>query len=258
MVSASQYDPEADLDNSPDSVFCVHGGGFVVKWSEVPQHMHLPWAWQPPEQAQNAASAPIRRGGATYSGSREEEKALEAIFRRTYGDVKPRAFTPQAELRRGEVSQIAQTAEPGDTFLLVDGYNIIFAWEELNKLAREDLDAARNQLIHILSNYQGMRHCKVILIFDAYRVKGGVGSVEQVNNIFVVYTKQAETADTYIERTTYELGKHYRVRVATSDGMEQTIILGHESQRISARAFEEEVKQMQAELEARIRQNNER
>lgn len=258
VVSDIQYDPEADLDNSPDSVFCVHGGGFVVKWSEVPQHMHLPWAWQPPKEESAPASAPIRRGGATYSGSREEEKALEAIFRRTYGDVKPRAFTPQAELRRGEISHITQTAEPGDTFLLVDGYNIIFAWEELSKLAREDLDAARNQLIHILSNYQGMRHCKVILIFDAYRVKGGQGSVEKVNNIFVVYTKQAETADTYIERTTYELGKHYRVRVATSDGMEQTIILGHESQRISARAFEEEVKQMQVELEARIRQNNER
>lgn len=258
VVSAAQYNPEADLDNSPDSVFCAHGGGFVVKWDEVPQHMHLPWAWQPPKPEEAPATAPIRRGGATYTGSREEEKALEAIFRRTYGDVKPRAFTPQAELRRAEVSSITETAQPGDTFLLVDGYNIIFAWEELSKLAREDLDAARNQLIHILSNYQGMRHCKVILIFDAYRVKGGVGSVEKVNNIFVVYTKQAETADTYIERTTYELGKHYRVRVATSDGMEQTIILGHESQRISARAFEEEVKQMQAELEARIRQNNER
>ena len=258
VVSAAQYNPEADLDNSPDSVFCAHGGGFVVKWDEVPQHMHLPWAWQPPKPEESPAAAPIRRGGATYSGSREEEKALEAIFRRTYGDVKPRAFTPQAELRRAEVSSITETAQPGDTFLLVDGYNIIFAWEELSKLAREDLDAARNQLIHILSNYQGIRHCKVILIFDAYRVKGGVGSVEKVNNIFVVYTKQAETADTYIERTTYELGKHYRVRVATSDGMEQTIILGHESQRISARAFEEEVKQMQAELEARIRQNNER
>ena len=258
VVSDAHYDPEVDLDNSPDSVFCAHGGGFVVKWNDVPQHMHLPWAWQPPKTGTEPESAPIRRGGATYSGSREEEKALEAIFRRTYGDVKTKAFTPQAELRRTEVSQIARTAEPGDTFLLVDGYNIIFAWEELSKLAREDLDAARNQLIHILSNYQGMRHCKVILIFDAYRVKGGAGSVEQVNNIFVVYTKQAETADTYIERTTYELGKHYRVRVATSDGMEQTIILGHESQRISARAFEEEVKQMQAELEARIRQNNER
>ena len=258
VVSVTQYNPEADLDNSPDSVFCAHGGGFVVKWDEVPQHMHLPWAWQPPKPEESPAAAPIRRGGATYSGSREEEKALEAIFRRTYGDVKPRAFTPQTELRRAEVSSITETAQPGDTFLLVDGYNIIFAWEELNKLAREDLDAARNQLIHILSNYQGMRHCKVILIFDAYRVKGGVGSVEKVNNIFVVYTKQAETADTYIERTTYELGKHYRVRVATSDGMEQTIILGHESQRISARAFEEEVKQMQVELETRIRQNNER
>ena len=142
--------------------------------------------------------------------------------------------------------------------LVVDGYNIIFAWDELNKLAKVDLDAARNQLIHILSNYQGVRRCKVILVFDAYKVKGNPGRAEKVNNIFVVYTKQAETADTYIERTTYELGRHYRVRVATSDGMEQTIILGHESQRISARAFEEEVKQAQQELEERIRQHNAR
>jgi predicted RNA-binding protein with PIN domain len=153
---------------------------------------------------------------------------------------------------------LLQHFEVGESFLLVDGYNIIFAWDELKTLAREDLDAARNRLIHILCNYQGARHCHVILVFDAYRVKGGAGSVEQVNNIFVVYTKQAETADTYIERTTYTLGKHSRVRVATSDGMEQTIILGHASERISARAFLEEVNQVQAEIEARIRDNNAR
>ncbi len=258
VVAQIGYQPEADLDNSPDSVFCAHGGGFVVKWDQVPEHMHLPWSWQPPKEEAGAAAPPIRRGGATYSGSRAEEKALEAIFRRTYGDVKPRAFLPQAELRRRNEQLFTAQTEIGDTFLLVDGYNIIFAWDELSKLAREDLDAARTQLIHILSNYQGVRRCKVILIFDAYRVKGGTGSVERVNNIFVVYTKQAETADTYIERTSYQLSRHYRVRVATSDAMEQTIILGHSSQRISARAFEEEVKLAQRELEERIRANNER
>ncbi|MDY2618566.1 MAG: translation factor GTPase family protein [Oscillospiraceae bacterium] len=256
VIAAADYRPEADLENSPDSVFCAHGGGFTVKWSEVPEYMHLPWAYQTKTE-EEAPTAPIRRGGASYSGSREEEKALEAIFRRTYGDQKPSAFTPQSEVRRQDAPKLLN-AEIGDTFLLVDGYNIIFAWDELNKLAKVDLDAARNQLIHILSNYQGVRRCKVILVFDAYKVKGNPGRAEKVNNIFVVYTKQAETADTYIERTTYELGRHYRVRVATSDGMEQTIILGHESQRISARAFEEEVKQAQKELEERIRQHNAR
>lgn len=256
VIAAADYRPEADLENTPDSVFCAHGGGFTVKWSDVPEYMHLPWAYQTKTE-EEAPAAPIRRGGASYSGSREEEKALEAIFRRTYGDQKPSAFTPQSEVRRQDAPKLLN-AEIGDTFLLVDGYNIIFAWDELNKLAKVDLDAARNQLIHILSNYQGVRRCKVILVFDAYKVKGNPGRAEKVNNIFVVYTKQAETADTYIERTTYELGRHYRVRVATSDGMEQTIILGHESQRISARAFEEEVKQAQKELEERIRQHNAR
>ena len=256
VIAAADYRPEADLENTPDSVFCAHGGGFTVKWNEVPEHMHLPWSYQA-KTVEEVPAAPIRRGGASYSGSREEEKALEAIFRRTYGDQKPSAFTPQSEVRRQDAPKLLN-AEIGDTFLLVDGYNIIFAWDELNKLAKVDLDAARNQLIHILSNYQGVRRCKVILVFDAYKVKGNPGRAEKVNNIFVVYTKQAETADTYIERTTYELGRHYRVRVATSDGMEQTIILGHESQRISARAFEEEVKQAQQELEERIRQHNAR
>ena len=257
VVRQSGYDPEGDLENSPDSVFCAHGGGFNVKWSEVPEHMHLPWAYvvrpREPDKPQ-----PIRRGGATYSGSREEEKALEVIFTRTYGPVKSRAFTPQSEVRLREGTSALDFVEPADQYLLVDGYNIIFAWDELKKLAREDLDAARNQLIHILCNYQGIKGCGVILVFDAYRVKGGAGSVEKVNNIFVVYTKQAETADAYIERTSYELGRHRRVRVATSDGLEQTIILGHDATRVSAQAFWEEVKEVQAELDRRIRANNQR
>ena len=257
VVAASGYDPEGDLENSPDSVFCAHGGGFTVKWSQVPEHMHLPWAYVVrPKAPENPQS--IRRGGATYSGSREEEKALEAIFTRTYGPIKSRAFLPQSEVRLREGTSALDFVEPADQYLLVDGYNIIFAWDELKKLAREDLDAARNQLIHILCNYQGVKGCGVILVFDAYRVKGGPGSVEKVNNIFVVYTKQAETADAYIERTSYELGHRRRVRVATSDALEQTIILGHDATRVSARAFLDEVREVQAELERRIREHNQR
>ena len=258
VVAAANYQPESDLDNSPDSIFCVHGSGFNVKWNEVPEHMHLPWSWHPEGKGEAPAATTIRRGSATYSGSKAEEKALEAIFARTYGPVKARAFTPQSEIRAREGTSVLDFIEPADHYLLVDGYNIIFAWDELKQLAREDLDAARNQLIHILCNYQGIKGCGVILVFDAYRVKGGTGSVEKVNNIFVVYTKQAETADSYIERTTYELGRKRRVRVATSDSLEQTIILGHDSTRVSARAFWEEVNEVQAEIRRRIEQNNQR
>ena len=257
LVEAANYNPTADLENSPDSVFCVHGGGFNLKWDEVPEHMHLPWAWQPPKE-EEAAPATIRRGGASYSGTQAEDKALQAIFERTYGAVKRRDFTPQRELKHGDMQSVAEVAEPFRDFLLVDGYNIIFAWDDLKALAKEDLDAARNQLIHILCNYQGCRSCSVILVFDAYRMKGNPGRTEQVNNIFVVYTKQAETADSYIERASYELGKNYRVRVATSDGLEQSVILGHNAQRISARQFQDEVHLAEAELAERIRQNNER
>jgi ribosomal protection tetracycline resistance protein len=257
LVEAANYNPTADLENSPDSVFCIHGGGFNVKWDEVPEHMHLPWAWQPPKE-EEAAPATIRRGSASYSGTQAEDKALQAIFERTYGAVKRRDFTPQRELKHGDMQSVAEVAEPFRDFLLVDGYNIIFAWDDLKALAKEDLDAARNQLIHILCNYQGCRSCSVILVFDAYRMKGNPGRTEQVNNIFVVYTKQAETADSYIERASYELGINYRVRVATSDGLEQSVILGHNAQRISARQFQDEVRLAEAELAERIRRNNER
>ncbi len=258
LVEAVNYNPTADLENSPDSVFCVHGGGFNVKWDEVPGHMQLPWAWQPPKEEGDAPPATIRRGGASYSGTPTEDKALQTIFERTYGAVKRRDFTPQRELKHGDMQSVAEVAEPFRDFLLVDGYNIIFAWDDMKALAKEDLDAARTQLIHILCNYQGCRSCSVILVFDAYRVKGNSGRTEQVNNIFVVYTMQAETADSYIERASYELGKNYRVRVATSDGLEQSVILGHNAQRISARQFQDEVRLAEAELAERIRRNNER
>ncbi|MBQ7083446.1 MAG: NYN domain-containing protein, partial [Oscillospiraceae bacterium] len=129
----------------------------------------------------------------------------------------------------------------GPDYLLVDGYNIIFAWEDLSEMAKENIDAARNQLINILCNYQGFARCELILVFDAYKVKGNPGTVEKVHNIHVVYTQEAETADMYIEKVTHQLMKKHRVRVATSDALEQMIILGHGALRISAAAFKAEV-----------------
>ncbi len=138
----------------------------------------------------------------------------------------------------------------------MDGYNIIFAWEELKRIAQQDVAAARSTLADILSNYQGFRNCVVILVFDAYKVKGNPGSVEKVNGIYVVYTKEAETADAYIEKTTYDLGRDHRVRVATSDGLEQMIILGHGALRLSARAFKAEVEESQGQIAKLVAQHN--
>ena len=138
----------------------------------------------------------------------------------------------------------------------MDGYNIIFAWDELKAIAKENLDAARKALCDLLSNYQGYQKCEVIAVFDAYKVKGGQGSVEKYHNIHVVYTKEAETADAYIERVTYEIGKHHRVRVATSDGAEQLIILGHGALRVSARTFKAEVEQVSGQIADLVARNN--
>ena len=140
----------------------------------------------------------------------------------------------------------------------MDGYNIIFAWEELKAVARDNLDAARKQLCDLLCNYQGYKKCRVIVVFDAYQVKGGLGSVEEYHNIHVVYTKEAETADAYIEKATYEIGKKHRVRVATSDGPEQLIILGHGALRLSASGFREEVGQVQGQIAAALGRNNQK
>ena len=138
----------------------------------------------------------------------------------------------------------------------MDGYNIIFAWEELKSAARDSLDAARKLLLDLLSNYQGFRRCQVIVVFDAYKVKGNPGSTERYHNIHVVYTREAETADTYIERVTYEIGRRHRVRVATSDGPEQLIILGHGALRVSAESFRQEVEDAQGQIAAILERNN--
>ena len=263
VVEALGYDPDRDLENPADSVFCAHGAGYVVKWDQVPVMAHVSSGLDlTPEEA--AAPDPTPAGGSrrSWAGSLEEDKELQAIFERTYGKVELEAFRPAPKPARtsldGEKYRLMEQNR-GPEYLLVDGYNIIFAWEELKAVAQDNLDAARQVLMDLLSNYQGFRRCEVILVFDAYKVPGSTREVSRYHNIHVVYTKEAETADAYIEKTTFELSKQrHRVRVATSDGAEQLIILGHGALRLSATIFRQEVEQTLGQIAAILAQNNRR
>ena len=249
IVAASGYDPDADLDNPSGSVFCAHGAGFLVPWDKVREHMHVESGWgkAKPARPDAADGAPVRRAAA-FRASLEDDAELMKIFEQTYGPIKRdplAAFRPVKSSRPDfDAGQWSVLPE----YLLVDGYNIIFAWEDLSALAKDSLAAARQKLMDILCNYQGFKKCVLILVFDAYRVPGSPGTVEKYHNIHVVYTREAETADMYIERVTHEIGRERRVRVATSDGMEQIIILGHGAYRLSARQFREEVDEVEREI----------
>ena len=259
VVKNCKYDPDADVENTADSVFCAHGSGFVVPWNEVAKHVHIDTSIKNRQPVKNTTAAP--KEPSKKNSKMSEEKELQAIFERTFGPVKTRVETPAKKVIK---------AEPGKTktkeykpvyeeeYLLVDGYNIIFAWDELKALAAENLEGARAKLMEIMCNYQGFCGCHLILVFDAYKVKGNPGSVEQFHNISVVYTKEAETADMYIEKTTKEIARKKRVRVATSDGMEQIIILGHGATRISARAFQEEVKRVNDRIAEEVERRTEK
>ena len=254
VVTAAGYDPTADVDNPPDSVFCSHGAGTIVRWDRVREHAHLDSSAALASEEPEAEDEPrvIRRGAAAPAAS---DKELQAIFERTYGPMKERSFRPTKKPVRESLDsypekriKMIQNLQSVQEYLLVDGYNIIFAWEELKKLSQTDLDGAREALIDILCNFQGYVGCGLILVFDAYKVKNNPGSVEKRGGIYVVYTKQAETADMYIEKTTYEMARKYRVRVATSDALEQVIILGHGAVRVSARMLRQEVEQAEGEI----------
>ena len=252
VIAAIGYEPEHDLDNSADSVFCAHGAGFVVPWDQVRSHMHVDSGWGKSTRPEQEAAVPQRRAMA-YRATLEEDAELLKIFERTYGPIKRdplAAFRPVQKRERPDFA--AEQWEIAPEYLLVDGYNIIFAWDDLNALSKESLDAARHKLMDILCNYQGFQKCVLILVFDAYRVPGSPGSIEQYHNIHVVYTKEAETADMFIERVTHEIGRNRRVRVATSDGMEQIIILGHGALRVSARMFHEEVQNVEKQIRALV------
>lgn len=243
VIEKFAYDPEADLENTPDSVFCTHGAAIVVKWYDVKNTMHLESFLKP--KREDVRQSITRREVTEYRSILEQDKELLKIFEQTYGKIKVDKRTVFDSSKNEKPEKMPKERHYDKDFLLVDGYNIIFAWDELKELAKEDVNAARERLINILCNYQGFKRCEVILVFDAYKVKGNVGSIERYHNITIVYTKEAETADMYIEKVTHQIAKNHRVRVATSDGLEQIIILGHGAMRLSASNFKAEVDEIE-------------
>ena len=257
VVASIGYDPERDLENPADSIFCAHGAGFVVPWEEASSHMHVSpgVSLRPPAPAETADvkdEPPQERRTSAYSGTAEQDKELEAIFERTYGPVRRRElreiFEPVRRAPSDDKPYVPAPRAEGPEYLLVDGYNIIYAWDELKAVAQSSMDTARQMLIDLMINYQGFRKNHVIIVFDAYKVPRGQAEVLREHDLFIVFTKEAETADAYIEKTTYELGRRHRVRVATSDNAESLIILGHGALRLSARQFHDEVESVMGQI----------
>lgn len=248
VVKAAGYDPEADLENPTGSVFCSHGAGFVVPWDQVKDYMHVEGLSRAVE-AEKEEEPKQKRIPRPFG---VEDKELEAIFARTYGEPKrkrfnedgPRQVSYKESRQPGEETKGRTWEGPEEKkeeYLLVDGYNIIYAWEELRELAKETIDGARYHLMDILCNYQAFRQCILIVVFDAYKVSGNTGNTMDYHNIHVAFTKEAETADQYIERFAYQMGKNAHVTVATSDGLEQLIIRGAGCLLMSARDLWEDV-----------------
>ena len=234
IIQQTGYDPEADLENTPDSVFCAHGAGFHVKWNQVPEYMHLESSLKPKPEPQL-----ITRN------LQLEDKELEAIMLREFGPQQTRLYHPPENRPASEAVTIRP---PRQQYLIVDGYNIIFAWEELAQTAKTDLDAARRQLCDRLSSYAGFKKCRVVLVFDGYKVKGNPGEKVQFHNIQVVYTKENETGDAYIEALVHEIGSNYNIRVATSDGLVQLSSLRSGVLRMSARELKQELEEARKEM----------
>ncbi len=253
VIGKLQYDPDRDLENSADSIFCQHGAGINIKWDKVEDYMALPYVYKG-ESGKNLGNqgAPTSNG----NGKQVSDKELERIFEKTYGPqkqvptIQKRTITPQADRKRDIDLSIKEE------YLIVDGYNIIFAWPSLKELAHINLDSAREALIEILSNYQGFRKCRLMIVFDSYKVKGATGSLTHQGELEIAFTKEGETADAYIEKVTYNMDKEYSVRVATSDALEQNSILAHGCYRVSARELASEVEEAQCQIKEIIEKNN--
>lgn len=250
ILAASSYDPEADLENPPSSVFCSHGAGFVVPWYQVEDYMHVE-GLTPRDSGKEEEPVSLleERKRRIHSESIDEEE-LKEIFARTYGSAGQKRTGWKRTVHGYEESAKRKPLpkKSGREYLLVDGYNIIFAWDDLKELAKENIEAARNKLMDVLCDYQGFRSMTLILVFDAYKVPGNPGEVMKYHNIHVVYTREAETADQYIEKTVHDMAREHQVTVATSDGMEQVIILGQGARRISAKGLLEAVKDAKQEI----------
>ena len=235
VVAEIGYDPEADVENTPDSVFCAHGAGFNVKWNEVKDHMHL-------ESGLKEEKAPqiITRN------VRYDDKELGKIMEREFGPIRRPQYNVKSSNRPATEEIIIKV--PKQKYIIVDGYNIIFAWEDLAAQARADLEAARRQLCDILSSFAGFTKCRMVVVFDGWKQKGNPGEKSQFHNIQVVYTKEGETADAYIEALAGEIGNNYAVRVASSDGLVQLSSFRSGVLRMSARELKEEVELARKEM----------
>ncbi|MBR1629688.1 MAG: TetM/TetW/TetO/TetS family tetracycline resistance ribosomal protection protein, partial [Lachnospiraceae bacterium] len=259
VILARGYDSEADLANPTGSVFCAHGAGFLVPWDQVEDYMHMEAAFAEGEETDFSMPVAIPKGAkaSRYRGTYEEDAELSAIFEREFGS---KGAKKRPEARRIEAPPPSDDARPsrgrrrkksGKKYLLVDGYNVIHAWQELKELADLELSAARDRLADILCNYQGYTGMETILVFDAYKVKGGQGSVNRYNNIYIIYTKEAETADAYIEKATHEIAQDHDVTVVSSDGLVQLIVLGAGAVRMSSAELWEEIGRIDEDIKER-------
>ena len=257
VMEAYGYNPERDLDNPTGSVFCAHGAGFTVPWNEVPEYMHIENQLDKlrikENGMRNIEQSPVKKSQVSNLRKMEEaDKELEEIFIRTYGRIERKAENGPKKFSSGTAEKVPREAKPVKEYLLVDGYNVIHAWPDLKELAQMNFEAARNKLMDILCNYQGYKKIPVILVFDAYKVEGFQQEIQKYHNIHVVYTKEAETADQYIEKVVHEIGKRYHVTVVTSDGIEQIVTLGQGGTLISSREFLEEVNIVRRQIETDI------
>lgn len=269
VIESIGYDSERDLENPTGSVFCAHGAGFLVPWYQVKDYMHIEAIDTIRKEKEDFAikETPVKTSSYDDFISHDE---IEEIFDRTFGtgsfkkrrDIgatrqvieykkeKKKIETPSEAsfLWKQRKEEKKEAIKKQEEYLLVDGYNIIFSWEELKDLATVSIDGARNKLMDILCNYQGFKHCELIVVFDAYKLEGHPVEISNYHNIHVVYTKEAETADQYIEKLVHQIGKKYDVTVATSDKLEQVIILGQGAKRLSAKDFKEEVERMNQQI----------
>ena len=246
IIASKGYSPEFDSSVSADSIFCKGGVGYSVPWYESDEKMHTENPeedYRPSDDVDMESFVPERARAQKYTGSVEEDKELMRIFESTYGKIKRRSAPEKRENAAPSETREKRrkTTARGEDYIIIDGYNLIFAWEKLNDLAKRELSHARDTLIHILSNFNGFIKANIILVFDAYKRQENVGSVEEIGGITVVYTKERQTADAYIEKTTYALGEKNSVRVVTSDYDEQLVVLGAGGIRVTPKEFIKEV-----------------
>ena len=270
VIAGIGYDSEADTANPTGSVFCAHGAGFIVPWDQVDNYMHLPRQFVPEEETQTPADGrsyetngqsfgPVHRQQSSGKTGWELDQELQQIYAREFGMsredmedqerrkwLKKKSNAPKPNVVKYDKkgNPIYPAKEPQEEYLIVDGYNIIFAWKDLNELSRVNIDSARDKLLDILSNYQGYKSCPVLVVFDAYKRKEHPGAKSKYHNLDVVYTKTDETADAFIERTVHEIGHKYRVTVATNDGLEQLTVMSQGALRMSADNLREEIERL--------------